>query len=187
MPELNSSVSSPNPSVPVEGELLFDTNGNPQAERRLWLKLLSSWTDNVFEIPGLRWRFGIDPIIGLVPVVGDLASAALSFYILSVAAQMRVPRSTLVRMGLNVGIDYVFGSIPLFGNVFDFVWKANQKNMKLLERHIAAPPSERTRHGLWDGIVIGSIGAVLLAGFIGSLASAILIAGWLARLFETPL
>ena len=186
MPEMSSRLSNPNAGTPVEGELLFDTDGGPQADHRLWLKLLSSWTDNVFEVPGLGWRFGLDPIIGLVPVVGDLASAAVSFYILSVAAQMQVPRSTLARMGLNVGIDYLVGSIPLFGNVFDFVWKANQKNMKLLERHIAAPQSARTQQGIWDWIVIGSIGLVLVAGFVGSLAGAILIAGWLARLIGIP-
>lgn len=182
MPELNSHLSNPNPNEPVEGELLFDLAGDPQGNRRIWLKLLSSWTDNVFEVPGLGWRFGLDPIVGLVPVVGDLASAAISFYILTVAAQMRVPRSTLARMGLNLGIDYVVGSIPLLGNVFDFVWKANQRNMKLLERHLAAPPRERTRQGVWDWLVLGSIGIVLLGVFIGSVACAILIASWLARI-----
>jgi len=186
MPRSNS-VSPDSPSSrPVEGELLFEEGslrgGNAHGDRRLWLKLLSTWTDSVFEVPGTGWRFGLDPIIGLVPVAGDLASAVLSFYILSVAAQMRVPRSTLVRMGLNVGIDYVLGSIPVLGNVFDFVWKANQRNMQLLERHLAAPASERRRQSMWDWLLVASIGVVLVAAFIGSLAAALLIAAWIARL-----
>ncbi len=180
MPRSNSLLPDSAASAPVEGELLFD-DGDAR-DRRRWLKLLSAWTDNVFEIPGTGLRFGLDPLIGLVPVAGDLASAVLSFYILSVAAQTRVPRSTLVRMGLNVGIDYVLGSIPLLGNVFDFVWKANQKNMQLLERHVAAPASERRRQSMWDWVLIGLIGIVLVAAFIGSLVVAMLIAAWIARL-----
>ena len=183
MPHSEFLLSAQNPSQPVQGELVVDDdNGGRQVDRRVWLKLLSTWTDNVFEVPGLGWRFGLDPIIGLVPVAGDLASAILSFYILSVAAQMQVPRSTLVRMGMNVGLDYFLGSIPIVGNVFDFVWKANHRNMQLLERHMAAPPSERARQGIWDWILIGLLGAGLLAAFVGSIAAAILLAGWLARL-----
>src|SRR5688572_25319700 len=102
MSRSNSLLPDHNAPKPVVGELVFDDDGGRQADRRIWLKLLSTWTDNVFEVPGLGWRFGLDPIIGLVPVAGDLVSAVLSFYILSVAAQMRVPRSTLVRMGMNV-------------------------------------------------------------------------------------
>ena len=127
------------------------------------------------------WRFGLDPIIGLVPIVGDLASALISFYILSVAAQMRVPRSTMARMGANVAIDYVVGSVPLLGNIFDFAWKANRRNMKLLERHVAAPPQERARHAVWDWVFIGLLGAGLVALFIGSLVVAVLIASSIGR------
>jgi hypothetical protein len=171
-------------SEPLQGELLFPGDSSGDEARRLWVKLLSTWMDNAFEIPGLRWRFGLDPIIGLVPVVGDVASTVVSFYILSVAAHLQVPRSTLARMGLNVAIDYVVGSIPLVGNVFDFAWRANYRNVQLLERYLSSPLQERRRSGIWDWMFVAMMGALLLAMFIGSLVIAILIATWLARLLH---
>jgi hypothetical protein len=101
MPELNTRLSD---AKPVEGELLFD---DPADDRRTWLKLLSTWTDNVFEVPGLGWRFGLDPIIGLVPVVGDLASAAIS--LISCLSRLTCESHGTLMHGLNVGIDYFFG------------------------------------------------------------------------------
>jgi hypothetical protein len=146
------------------------------------LRMLSRWTDTVFEIPGLGWRFGLDPIIGLVPVLGDLVTSVISLYILTVARQMEIPRSTMMRMGFNVAIDYVVGSIPLVGNIFDFAWKANDRNLKLLERTLASGQRERAKQGLWDWLFIGGMIAVLLAVGIGSLALAIFLAGWLLQL-----
>lgn len=165
----------------VEGELLPPISTRDDALRQRWVKLLSVWTDTVFEVPGLGWRFGLDPIIGLVPVVGDLASALVSFYILSLAAQMQVPRVTLVRMMLNVAIDYVVGSIPLLGNVFDFGWKANYWNAQLLERTLAAPAYERRQQTIWDWLFVGGLMTLLVAVVIGSLVAAILIAAWIAK------
>jgi hypothetical protein len=149
--------------------------------RQQWIKLLSIWTDTVFEIPGLGWRFGLDPLIGLVPVVGDVASAAVSLYILSVAAHMQLPRVTLARMMLNVGVDYLVGAIPFVGNIFDFGWKANYWNAQLLERALAAPASERRRQTIWDTLFVGGMMAILVAGFIGSLVAAVWIANWIVN------
>src|SRR5688572_6715958 len=151
--------------TPVSGELLIGSE-RPAAQVRLqneqWARIISHWTDTVFEVPGLGWRFGLDPIIGLIPVAGDVASALLSLYILSLAAEMRVPRSTMLRMAMNVAIDCVAGSIPLLGNVFDFAWKANDRNMKLLQRTLATPEHLRLRHTMWDWLfVVGLIALII--------------------------
>lgn len=146
-----------------------------------WLRFLSLWMDSVFQVPGTGLRFGLDPLIGLIPVVGDVGSAAVSFYILIAAARLQVPRSTLARMGLNIAIDYVLGAIPLVGNVFDFMWKANDKNMQLLERTLAAAPAERTRHSFWDSLFVWGIAAALLAMLITSVAVAVATGAWIAR------
>jgi hypothetical protein len=173
---------SPAPRSPVVGELLGPESGEAKQSRAVneqWVRLLSYWTDSVFEVPGLGWRFGLDPLIGLVPVLGDLATTAMSFYILSLAAYFQVPRSTLARMGLNVAIDYVVGSIPLVGNVFDFAWKANQRNVTLLERALAQPAREQARQSVLDWLFVGGVIVLLVAGFIGSIALAIVLAAWI--------
>ncbi len=172
---------APKSQPPLVGELL-EADKQPARsgfQNEQWARLLSYWTDSVFEIPGLGWRFGLDPLIGLVPIVGDLASTAVSFYILSLAAHHGVSRSTLARMTMNVGIDYVLGSLPLIGNVFDFAWKANQKNMVLLERELAAPARERRRQTLVDWLIIGGMMVLLVAAFVGSVVLAIVLANWL--------
>lgn len=172
----------PQKAIPVRGELLDAESDQEHRLRRInaqWAKLLSVWMDSVFEVPGLGWRFGLDPIIGLVPIVGDLATTGVSLYILSLAAYLQVPRSTLARMTLNVVVDYVLGSIPLIGNIFDFAWKANQQNMFLLERALKAPSHERRRQSIWDWLFIGGIAALLLAVFAGTIAAAIALATWL--------
>jgi hypothetical protein len=169
-------------SAPVSGELLGAEEGprpfTPTGHVDI-IRLLSRWTDSVFEIPGLGWRFGLDPILGLVPFAGDIATSVISLYILMVAKQMDVPRSTLLRMGLNVGIDYVVGAIPLVGNLFDFAWKANEQNLKLLERSIATPQRERRKQSIWDWVIVGGIGVAIVGAAIGSLALALFLAGWL--------
>jgi len=154
------------PGEPVQGELLTDAGpGNAQlwAAKTYLAKAISKWSDTVFEIPGLGWRFGLDPIIGLIPVAGDFATSLVSLYILSLAAEARVPRGTMLRMGLNVAIDYFVGSIPIVGNVFDFAWKANYRNMQLLERALAAPPAQRTRQSQADWLILGGIVAAMVA------------------------
>jgi hypothetical protein len=177
--KFRSSVA-PISRLPLTGELL-DAEARPtrsELQNQQWARLLSFWTDSVFEVPGLGWRFGLDPLIGLVPIVGDLASTAVSFYILTLAAHFGVPRSTLARMTFNVGIDYVLGSIPFIGNIFDFAWKANQRNMALLERALAAPAHERRRQTMFDWLMIGGMLVLLVAAFVGSIAFAIIIANW---------
>jgi len=151
----------------------------PRSDLERTLQLLALLTDNVFRLPGLGWRFGLDPLIGLFPIVGDLASALVSLYIMQTATQFDVPRSTLARMALNVAVDYLLGSIPLIGNVFDFWWKANYRNVQLLERALNAPVQQRRRNKVADWLFIGGVLLALLAVFLGSLVAAVLIANWI--------
>lgn len=106
-------------------------------ERLRRLRRFARLLDSKFQIPGTRWRFGVDPLIGLVPGVGDAASAALSLWFIAEAGKLGAPSGTLLRMLLNVLVDTVAGSIPVVGDAFDASYKANLRNLALLERALA--------------------------------------------------
>ncbi len=108
------------------------------------LQRLAWLMDKSIRLPG-GFRIGADGIIGLVPVVGDLATACVSSYIVAEAARMKVPKSVLLRMGLNVLVDFVVGAIPIAGDLFDFAFKANLRNIALLESYLNRPSPTRTR------------------------------------------
>src|SRR5918992_5963679 len=116
-----------------------------RAEVERSLEQLSRMMDGLFRIPGVGWRFGLDALVGLVPGVGDLATTAVSFYILAAGVRYRVSKATLLRTGVNLGIDYLVGAVPLFGDFFDAYWKANQKNVELLRRRATVSPEEARR------------------------------------------
>jgi hypothetical protein len=98
---------------------------------RRWAVLL----DSAFPVPGTRIRFGLDALVGLVPGVGDLASPVFTAMILLQAARMRLPRVVQARMVLNAAIDMLLGLLPLAGDLADVAWKANLRNLALLEHH----------------------------------------------------
>jgi len=99
------------------------------------LRKLQHLLDNAFRVPGTNLRFGWDPIVGLVPWLGDALTAVLSCAIVVQAHHMRVPRVVQLRMLGNLAIDMVVGALPLVGDIADAVWKSNTRNMALLERH----------------------------------------------------
>ncbi len=98
--------------------------------------------DNSFRIPGTQIRFGLDGLIGLIPGLGDAIGALISTHILTQAAQLGIPKSILLKMGFNIGFDALLGIIPVFGDLSDFVWKANQRNVELINDYFEQP--ERT-------------------------------------------
>lgn len=108
---------------------------SPEALRRFQrLQRLARLLDSEFRLPGTRWRIGLDPLIGLVPGIGDAASAGISLWLIAEAGRLGVPSGTLLKMLLNLLVDTTAGSIPVLGDVFDAGYKANLRNLALLER-----------------------------------------------------
>lgn len=120
------------------------------------LRRLAWLLDSSIRLPG-GFRIGVDGIIGIIPGVGDVVGAGLSSYIIVSAARMDVPASVLVRMGLNVLLELVFGAVPLFGDIFDFVFKANERNVKLINAHMDEPRTIRTQSRWIVAAVIASL------------------------------
>ncbi len=105
------------------------------------LEALRRWArifDSAFRIPGTQITFGLDPILGLIPGLGDMASPVFSLFFVWHGLRLGVPKVVLARMVLNVLIDAGVGAIPVVGDLFDFGWKANAWNLALLERHAMA-------------------------------------------------
>ena len=100
------------------------------------LDRLTRLLDIAFVVPGTNIRFGVDAIVGLIPVVGDWAGVALSSLVILEAARIGVPAGLLARMVGNVVIEGVVGSVPIAGDVFDVFWRANRRNLGLLRRHL---------------------------------------------------
>ncbi|MFZ1386158.1 MAG: DUF4112 domain-containing protein [Thiolinea sp.] len=95
--------------------------------------------DNSIKIPGTSWKIGLDGILGLIPGVGDLAAGGLSTYILYQAVKLKVPKAILARMTLNILLESVIGVIPVVGDLFDFIFKANQRNVDLMRQYVLNP------------------------------------------------
>jgi hypothetical protein len=125
--------------------------------------VLSQLLDNAIAIPGTRYRIGLDPIIGLIPGIGDLLGAVLSGYIILEAARAEVPAFTLARMLVNVGVDTLVGAVPALGDVFDAAWKSNTKNVALLERHLARGPTREGR-GVTRAMAAALLALIVIVG-----------------------
>ena len=102
------------------------------------LRRVAQLYDSGIRIPGTRFTIGLDPLIGLIPGLGDLIGAGVAIWIVAEAAHLGVSGFVLLRMVLNIAIDTLGGAIPVAGDVFDALWKANVKNVRLLERHLIA-------------------------------------------------
>ena len=100
------------------------------------IRKLSRLMDTAFRIPGTPFRIGLDPIIGLLPGLGDLIDTAFSAYLLFLASQFGLPKNVLGWMVFNIGLEAIVGSIPLIGDVFDAFYKSNIRNLALLEKHL---------------------------------------------------
>jgi hypothetical protein len=136
---------------------------SPEEQQALTsLARLSRVLDAAIRIPGTDIRVGLDPILGLIPGLGDWAGALGSGYILLRAANLGVARATLLRMAANIGVDFVAGSVPVLGDIFDLGWRANERNMALLRAHLDAPERRRRAdRGFVVALVVG-LGALLL-------------------------
>jgi hypothetical protein len=139
--------------------------------------------DDLFRVPGLGWRFGLDALIGLIPGLGDTATSLASFYILAAGVRYRVPKITLLRMGLNIAIDYALGSLPLVGDIFDAWWKSNQKNIALLRERAAIGAEEARTGRMSDWLFV----ALIILALIGLAVGTALVSIWLMLLIAQQL
>lgn len=141
-----------------------------QLERFAWL------LDSAIRVPDTRWRIGLDGIVGLVPGIGDLLTGAASSYILLQAMRLGVPWAISLRMALNIILESVVGVVPVFGDLFDFAFKANQRNVKLMLDYFEQPvPTKRRSTTVLVITVLGIVAVLVLVVwlFIALLAALI--------------
>lgn len=114
------------------------------------LRLITRLFDRAFPIPGTKWRFGLDALFGLVPGLGDIAGAVVAVYALHVARDLRTPNAVQLMMLMNIALDALIGTIPLIGDVFDFAFQAQTRNLALLEAWVSMPDraARRSRRSL---------------------------------------
>jgi hypothetical protein len=139
------------------------------AERRI--AFMARMLDDLVTIPGTRQRLGLDSVVGLIPGIGDLASAAVGAWIIVEASRFRLPGVVLARMIVNTVVDFAIGAIPLLGDLFDVVFKSNSRNLALFRRHATDPGASTTEHRVF-------LGALVLV-VVGLLWLAIVALGWL--------
>ena len=141
------------------------------------LETLSRYLDGLFKVPGTGWKFGLDSIIGLIPNVGDVSTALVSFYILVAGVRYGVPKITLLRMAFNIGLDYLVGVIPFIGDAFDFFWKSNKQNMDLIRTRGAGKGKGTTG----DWIFVIAVILLLIAILAGSILLSLFLLGLLFK------
>jgi NAD/NADP transhydrogenase beta subunit len=149
------------------------------------LETLSRYLDGLFRIPGTGWRFGLDGVVGLIPNYGDIATSLVSFYILIAGVRYGVPKITLLRMAINIALDYGIGAIPFIGDLFDFFYKSNQRNMQLIRERATGQGKGTASDWIFVFIIIALLIAILAASVVISLAILVLIASYLGGGFRT--
>ena len=175
-------VESSNRSSAADAEIVSPAAGiesdvDPAtADRLARLRRLSRLLDSAIEIPGTNLKVGLDPLLGLLPVVGDAPATAASAYVVAEAAALGAPRATLARMCLYLLVDAVFGSVPLVGDAFDVLWRANDRNVRLLEARLVDPRGE-TR----DRRVVIALGTAVFVAVLAVGAGAAVTVWWLLR------
>ena len=127
------------------------------------LRRISRVLDNAITIPGTKFSFGLDPILGLLPGGGDTITGGISAYIVVEAARMGIPREILGQMVGNILIDSFAGTIPVLGDLFDVGWKSNVKNIELLEKHLEIAESGKTDKLFILGLIL--LLTVIVLGF----------------------
>jgi len=142
-------------------------SGTDRARSLGEVEVLAWLLDNSIPVPGTGRRFGIDALIGFVPVVGDLVSGGIGLFVVWRASRMGLPRVVVARMLANSAVDIVVGSVPLLGDAFDLWFKANTRNIGIMRRHLEHPEAS-TRD---DWLVVG--------GLVASVLAVVLLVGWL--------
>jgi Domain of unknown function (DUF4112) len=143
------------------------------------LRRFAHLMDEAFALPGTNIRVGFDAILGLIPGIGDVIGAVLSTWIIAGALRHRVPAWIIARMVLNVSIDLIFGAVPVAGDIFDFMFEENMKNMRLLEAHRdrRRPPRRTGQIALILGAIIAFLVLLAVALMVGVIALVIWLIG----------
>ena len=158
------------PSPDADAESVVTVDADPALDpataadlRRL--RDLSHLLDDSIPVPGTTYRIGVEPLIGLLPVVGDAVGMAISAYVFAVAARSGVPRATLGRIAVVLWLDALVGSVPLLGDLFDAYWKANLRSTDLLDARLADPASAAAdrRYLRRLAVVVGVLSVAVLA------------------------
>lgn len=153
---------------------MADENRRATSER---LGRVAWLLDSFIRVPGTNFRVGIDSLIGLIPGFGDAVGALLSSYILAEAARLGMPKATLLRMGLNIAVETVVGMVPIAGDIFDMAWKANQRNVRLLDAYLDNPRRTATT-SRW---LLAGLTVALIALIIGLLVVGVMVVRWLVQ------
>ena len=157
-----------------------NTSSKSQAASLRRLRQISHLLDNAIPIPGTKYRIGLDPILGLIPGGGDLVGSIFAGYVVFKSAQMGVPQETLVKMAANIVFDTVAGTVPVAGDLLDVAWKANVKNIELLDAHLGSPePGGKKADWLFVAALL--LGLTLIVG--GIIFLSVMLFGWLFRVF----
>lgn len=150
----------------LEGEVLAAESDEQRAVRER-LKFLAWLLDSSIPIPGTPYSAGLDAIVGLFPFIGDLIGVVASSYILAEANRLGVGRAILARMALNVAVDGVIGIVPFFGDLFDAAWKANIRNVRLLDAWAERPHATGRASRLFLALLtLALVGLAALSGWL---------------------
>ena len=123
-------------TIPKEEKRPFAGIGTDPQSVRQRIEAMEKVLERVFVVPGINRPVGLDAIIGLVPVVGDIAATALGAYIIWEARNLGMPKWKMARMAGNVGVDWLLGLIPLVGDATDFFFRSNTRNLRMIKRHL---------------------------------------------------
>ncbi|WP_339844709.1 DUF4112 domain-containing protein [uncultured Halopseudomonas sp.] len=139
--------------------------GNEKTRKKL--ERLAWFLDSSIKVPGFNARFGLDGLIGLIPGIGDVISALISSVVISEAARMGASKALMLKMAFNILVDTVVGALPLVGDLFDFAWKANNRNVNLLNQYLDSPRETEvsSRFFVW-GLASVLLGLVALVGYL---------------------
>ena len=143
------------------------------------LRRFAYWLDEGIRIPGTRIRIGLDPILGLIPGAGDAAGAVLAGAIVLESVRQGIDRVGVLRMAANIAIDTVIGTVPVIGDLFDAGWKGNQKNLAILERHLAEPSVAKRADRAVVVLIGGGLLVVCLTAIVAALLVTAKVLGWL--------
>ncbi len=150
---------------------------DPRAPRLNRLRNLSRLLDDAIKIPGIGYRIGLDPIIGLIPGGGDTAGLILSSYIVLEAARLGASKSLLSQMVFNILLETVVGTLPVLADLFDVTWKSNARNMQLLEAELRLPHRSSSKNHAFAIALI----ALLALVFVGCLVLSVVLLHWLVQ------